>query len=183
MPNAAENTANRPKATSGDRRHNRPICRDSRPSRHTCGSASHARGRWFEPSRAHERSCKWAGFACPSRVGTGLGGGSRLRCNSGCATAGHDVSCCMGLKLRYWVDAVASRPDSSECPARLSVQPQRKPGLPTSRGARRGNPTPAVPCSPREGGPSPVRLKATCHEQCRTGPSVENGQHADARCM
>jgi hypothetical protein len=30
-------------------------------------------------------------------------------------------------------------------------------------------------------GPSPVRLKATSREQRRTGPSVENGQHVDAR--
>jgi hypothetical protein len=62
---------------------------------------------------------------------------SRPRCNSGCATADHGVLCCMGLKPRYCIDGVASRPDSRESPARLSVWLRRRPGLPTRQGAHR----------------------------------------------
>ena len=51
------------------RRHNRSVCRNIKPSRRDCGNDSHARSRWFEPNRAHQRSCKWAGFDVPRVLG------------------------------------------------------------------------------------------------------------------
>jgi hypothetical protein len=39
--------------------------------------ASHARGRWFETTRAHRRSCKWAGFGLPRQSRRDSEGGTR----------------------------------------------------------------------------------------------------------
>ena len=61
------------------RPHNRLICRHFRSEQRDCSNASHARGRWFETSRAHHQylrdfsgsagSCsRWMAFVAQSRV-------------------------------------------------------------------------------------------------------------------